>query len=69
MKSVTLINADDSTLIGKIDSPDSRSTVAADLRQISKWCDLWGMRQNAENPNPWWLADLVQLSLSTRILP
>ena len=43
--------ADDSTLIAVVPFPAVRITVAEslnrDLANVSKWCDLWGMKLNA----------------------
>ena len=43
--------ADDSTLIDIVPSPGVRVAVAEslirDLRRVSEWCDLWGMKLNA----------------------
>ena len=43
--------ADDSTLIAVVQSAGIRVTVAeslsCDLINVSKWCDLWGMKLNA----------------------
>ena len=45
-----LTNADDTTLIAVIPSPDERQLVAEsmnrDLAKIRDWCSLWGMKLN-----------------------
>ena len=46
-----IVYADDSTLIAVVPSPRLRVAVAEslsrDLRMVSEWCDLWGMKLNA----------------------
>ena len=44
-------NADDSTLVAVIPSPDGRVAVTQslnrNLNRVSLWCDLWGLKLNA----------------------
>ena len=44
--------ADDSTLVAVVPSPDARVAVAEslnrDLVRVNAWCDLWGMKLNAD---------------------
>ena len=47
--------ADDSTLTAVVPSPGVRIITVADslirdLRMVSEWCDLWGMKLNANKP-------------------
>ena len=46
-----IVYADDSTLMAVVPSPGVRVAVAEslihDLKKVSEWCDLWGMKLNA----------------------